>query len=420
LPGGNIWKVSIPTLSLEGKVAIVTGSRRGRGITISLLMLCLCFQAIGIGALALFLPIIREDLTLSFTQAGTLSASALLLYALMQIPAGYLADRFGPKRVFFVGILGSTALALTFGLVSLYWQALANQTVSGFFRALLFSPGLALLMGWFGPERRATAMALYLLGSFVGQIFLNLVGPLLVANFDWRFPFIAFGFMGMLTAFAYLRFGKEAPSAGSQQKVNISDVFKLFRNRFMWLCGVIQYARAVVLQGIAFWLPTFLIVDRGLSLQATGLIIALRALFIGPSSVAGGYISDKLKNPPVVIGFSFVILAITTTLLVVVDNMVLLVVLIGINSIFLNCYFGPQFALRLLVLVSHTKGTTTGVSNFFANLGAFSFVYLLGALRDASGSFESGFYAITGVAVIGLVFTILVARARHNAMVPIR
>ena len=96
-------------------MAIVTGSRRGRGITISLLMLCLCFQAIGIGALALFLPIIREDLSLSFTQAGTLSASALLLYALMQIPAGYLADRFGPKRVFFVGILGSTALALTFG-----------------------------------------------------------------------------------------------------------------------------------------------------------------------------------------------------------------------------------------------------------------------------------------------------------------
>jgi len=401
-------------------VAIVTGSRRGRGITISLLMLCLCFQAIGVGALALFLPIIREDLTLSFTQAGTLSASALLLYALMQIPAGYLADRFGPKRVFFVGILGSTALVLTFGLVSLYWQALANQTVSGFFRALLFSPGLALLMGWFGPERRATAMALYLLGSFVGQIFLNLVGPLLVSNFDWRFPFITFGFMGVLTAFAYLRFGKEAPRIGSQQKVNISDVFKLFRNRFMWLCGVIQYARAVVLQGIAFWLPTFLIVDRGLSLQATGLIIALRALFIGPSSVAGGYISDKLKNPPVVIGFSFVILAITTTLFAVVDNMVLLVVLIGINSIFINCYFGPQFALPLEVLGSHTKGTTTGVSNFFANLGAFSFVYLLGALRDASGSFESGFYAIAGVAVIGLVFTILVARARHNAMVPMR
>jgi len=391
---------------------------RERGITISLLILCLSFQTVGMGGLALFLPIIRGDLGLSFTQAGTLSASALLLYTLMQIPAGYLADRFGPKRVFFVGVLGSTALVLTFGLVSLYWQALANQTVSGFFRALLFSPGLALLMGWFGSERRATAMALYLLGSFVGQILLNLVGPLLVANFDWRFPFIAFGFMGMLTSLAYLRFGKEAPRAGSQQKVNVSDVFKLFRNRFMWLCGVIQYARAAVLQGIAFWLPTFLIVDRGLSLQATGLIIALRFLFMGPSSVVGGYVSDKLKNPPVVIGFSFVILAITTTLLVVVDNMVLLVVIIGINSIFINCYFGPQFALPLEVLGSHTKGTTTGVSNFFANLGAFSFVYLLGALRDASGSFESGFYTIAGVAVVGLVFTILVARERRNAIAP--
>ncbi|MFC1897211.1 MFS transporter [Chloroflexota bacterium] len=403
-------------MNLEMQQGIV--STRGRGITVSLLILCLSIQAIGTGALALFLPIIREDLSLSFTQAGTLSASTLLLYAVMQIPAGYLADRFGPKRVFFIGILGATALALVFGFISLYWQALANRAFSGFFRALLFSPGLALLSGWFGSERWATAMGLYLMGSFGGQIFLNVVGPLLVIKFDWRFPFVTFGLTGMLIAFTYLWFGKEAPRAGSQQRVNISDIFKLLRSRFMWLCGVIQYARAAVLQGIAFWLPTFLIVDRGLSLQVTGLIIALRALFIGPSSVVGGYVSDKLNNPPVVIGFSFVILAITTALLVVVDNIVLLVVIIGINSLFINCYFGPQFALPLEVLGSHTRGTTTGVGNFFANLGAFSFVYLMGALRDVSGSFDSGFYTITGAAVFGLVFTLWVARARRNAIAP--
>ncbi len=393
-----------------------TAPNRDRRITVGLLILCLCFQTIGTGALALFLPIIREDLGLSFTQAGTLSASALLFYALMQIPAGYLADRFGPKRVFFIGILGTTALIIGFGLVTLYWQAIANQAVSGFFRALLFAPGLALLMGWFGPERRATAMGFYLLGLFGGQIFLNLIGPFLVTKFDWRFPFIIFGIMGIVTAFTYLRFGKESPQAGGQQKVDLSDVFNLFRSRFMWLCGVMQYTRAAVLQGIAVWLPTFLIVDRGLSLQVTGLIVALRALLIGPSSVAGGYISDRLRNPPVVIGVSFVVLAITSALLVAADDMVLLVVLIGINSLFVNCYFGPLFSLPLEVSGSHARGTTTGVGNFFANLGAFSFVYLLGALRDSSGSFESGFYAIAGAAVVGLVFTIVVARIRRNTL----
>jgi sugar phosphate permease len=374
----------------------------------------------GGGALSLFLPIVQEDLSLSFTQAGALAASSTVLYALMQIPAGFLADRFGPKRLFFIGALGTTALVLAFGFISQYWQAVANLTASGFFRALLFAPGLALLTGWFSSERRATAMAIYHVGLFGGHIVLTIGGPLLVEAFDWRFPFIAFGLVGVLVSFAYLGFGKESPRVGPQRKVNISDIFKLFRSRFMWLCGVIQFIRLAINRGTTFWLPTFLMVDRGLSLQVTGYIILLRALLSGPSGILGGYISDKLKNPPVVIGFSLVILAITTALFAVVDNIVLLVVIIGINALFVQCYFGPLFALPLEVFGSHTRGTTTGVSNTFANLGGLIFGYLLGAMRDASGSFESGFYTIAGVAVVGLVFTILVARARHNAIVPMR
>lgn len=259
-------------------------------------------------------------------------------------------------------------------------------------------------------------MALHLSGIFGGALLLNIIGPLLVANFDWRFPFVTFGLMGMIISLTYLRFSKEAPHAGSQQKVNIFDILRLFRSRFMWLCCVIQYSRLAVLTGITFWLPTLLIDDRGLSLQITGLIIAFRSLLIGPSSLVGGYISDKLRNPPVVIGFSFTILAITTALLVVVNNVVLFVVLIGINSLFVNCYFGPVFTLPLEILGSHVKATATGAGNFFANLGGFTFVYLLGALRDSSGSFETGFYAIAGAAVVGLVFTIVLARVRRNNM----
>ena len=401
---------------MNPKIQQNTLQTRERGITISLLILCLFFQAIGMGALSLFLPIIRGDLGWSFTQAGTLAASSTLVYALAQIPTGYLADRFGPKRLFFIGILGTTTLILIFGLISQYWQALANQTLSGFFRALLFAPGMALITAWFSPERRATAMALHLSGIFGGALLLNIIGPLLVANFDWRFPFVTFGLMGMIISLTYLRFSKEAPHAGSQQKVNIFDILRLFRSRFMWLCCVIQYSRLAVLTGITFWLPTLLIDDRGLSLQITGLIIAFRSLLIGPSSLVGGYISDKLRNPPVVIGFSFTILAITTALLVVVNNVVLFVVLIGINSLFVNCYFGPVFTLPLEILGSHVKATATGAGNFFANLGGFTFVYLLGALRDSSGSFETGFYAIAGAAVVGLVFTIVLARVRRNNM----
>src|SRR4030066_1455978 len=95
---------------------------RNRVTTVSLTVLCQSFQALSMGGISLLLPIIRKDLGLSFTQGGTLAAATTLVYTLMQIPAGYLSDRYSPKRLFVIGVLGSTVLALTFGLVSNYWQ----------------------------------------------------------------------------------------------------------------------------------------------------------------------------------------------------------------------------------------------------------------------------------------------------------
>jgi MFS family permease len=105
---------------------------KARKITVSLTVVCQSFQALSIGGIALLLPLIRQDLGLSFTQGGSLAAATTLVYALMQIPAGYLSDRFSPKRLFVIGVMGSTVLSLTFALVGTYWQALANQTLSGF------------------------------------------------------------------------------------------------------------------------------------------------------------------------------------------------------------------------------------------------------------------------------------------------
>src|SRR2546421_12817216 len=96
---------------------------------------------LSLGGIALFLPLIREDLHMSFAQAGMLSAAATFTYALGQIPGGYLADRVGPERIFFIGILGSALLSLNFGVIPSYPAALANPIVSGAVRAPVFAPG---------------------------------------------------------------------------------------------------------------------------------------------------------------------------------------------------------------------------------------------------------------------------------------
>jgi len=390
--------------------------KRERFTTVSLTVLCQSFQALSMGGIALLLPLIRRDLGLSFTQGGTLAAATTLVYTLMQIPAGYLSDRYSPKRLFIIGILGSTVLALTFGLVSNYWQALANQTLSGFFRALLFTPGMALITGWFPENRRATATGLYLVGGASGSLFFNLVGPLLVARFSWRFAFVSIAAVGIIAIMFLWRYGKDSPSMAERRKGNIFEALQLFRHKIMWVCGGIQYIRLGVMMGITYWLPSLLISEKGLSLEFTGYIIAAQAILMVPSNILGGYVSDRLKNPVLVIGVSLGALAITTALLISASNIALVVTLICLNALFLQMYFGPLFSVPVEVLGVGKAGVSAGFSNFFANLGGFSSTYLLGVLKDTTGAFKPGFLAISGRCLVGLALTLVLGRIRRRAI----
>jgi len=392
------------------------GVEKDRIVTVALTVVCQSFQALSMGGIALLLPIIRKDLGLSFTQGGSLAAAATLVYAVMQIPAGYLSDRFSPKKLFCIGIFGSTLLALTFGLVASYGQALVNQMLSGFFRALLFTPGMALLTGWFPRNRRATAIGLYLIGGYSGSVIFNLVGPLLVARFDWRFSFISIASVGIVAILFLMRFGKDSPATGERQKGSMLEALNLFRYKVMWVCGGIQYIRFGVVQGITYWLPSLLINEKGLSLQSAGFIIAIQVVLMSPSNIVGGYVSDRLKNPILVIGVSLAVLGITTGLLITAKNMILLVALIFINAIFLQMYFGPLFSIPVEILGVPKAGISIGFSNLFANVGGFSAAYLLGVLKDRSGAFKPGFFLICGACFLGLLLTLVLARIRRRAM----
>src|SRR4051794_25422177 len=142
--------------------------------TVGLIVVSQVVHFLSFSAMALLLPLIREDLAITFSQAGILSAAATLSYALTQIPAGYLSDRYGPKRLFFAGLLGWSLLGIALALSCSYWIAVAVLFTAGAFRALLFAPGLTLVASWFPPERRATAMGVFLVGSFIGTIGVSL------------------------------------------------------------------------------------------------------------------------------------------------------------------------------------------------------------------------------------------------------
>ena len=113
-------------------------SARDGVTTVSLVVLCQVFHSLTFIGVALFLPLIREDLGITFAQAGLLSAAGTLTYGLGQLPAGYLSDRYGPRRLFFIGLAMWSLLCVGFGMAGSFEVALAVMlAVPGVTRVIL-------------------------------------------------------------------------------------------------------------------------------------------------------------------------------------------------------------------------------------------------------------------------------------------
>src|SRR4030095_4857871 len=115
-PGTSLGHGNVDVSSTHrGAQSTLIGSDRFS--TVALVVLCQVAHFLTLAAIPLLLPAIREDLGINFTQAGMISAAGMLSYALAQIPAGYLSDRYGPRRLVFIGLLSWSFLSFGFGLV---------------------------------------------------------------------------------------------------------------------------------------------------------------------------------------------------------------------------------------------------------------------------------------------------------------
>jgi MFS family permease len=342
---------------------------------VALVVIAQSVQAMVLSGIALFLPLIRHDLGLTFTQAGALAAATQLVYAVMQIPAGYLADRFSARRLFIVGLVGSSVLGYSFSELHSFVPMLLNQALMGFFRSFVFAPGLLLMASLFPAHRRATAMGLYVAGGFSSNIFLNVLGPFVVGPLGWRLVFILFSTFGLAAVALFWRLGPTGPPSASGDWVAPGAVLALFKLRVMWLIGGVQFTRLAVVSGLSFWLPTLIVAEKGYSLATAGLLVALSAA------------------------------------------LPMLVAIIAINGFFVQLYFGPLFSLPIEFLGFRNAGLTSGFGNFFANVGGFTVAYALGAIRDASGSFAIGLYLMSALCLAALLCVVALGRRRPSGQI---
>lgn len=235
-------------------------------------------------------PMLQAQFTFSRTLAGLLTSGIFLTHALMQVPGGHLADRFGGKRVVLVALavvaLGNAGLALS----TSYAELLAWKIIVGFGTGTSFVATARYLTAQTPPARLARAQGLYGASILAGSGFIIFAIPRIAAQVGWSGAFWSTVSVAALAFVAWLAF---AP-AGRPVAHPPSHLMEMLTHGQLWLLGLVQMASFGLVIVVGAWVTILLTTNLGLAPKSAGALGALVLLLGIVSRPLGGHLMGRL------------------------------------------------------------------------------------------------------------------------------
>lgn len=263
---------------------------------------------------------IETEFSLSLKTMGWVLSSFLFGYSLTQIPGGYLADRFGPRKVLIVAVswwsvlTAATAIAPRLPITG--WLGVAYSFA--FIRFLIgigeapSSPSYTrVVANWMGHKRRGLGSSFNLFGIGLGGALTPVLITFIMQHWGWRSAFCICGLLGIIVAMVWHFFSADRPE--QHPRVNRAEIEFIGRGRTYesslaenirvpWVRivtnrSVIALVLGYFCQGFPIyffhtWLFIYLIKVRGFSLTQGGFYGATPYLAIAIASPLGGLFSD--------------------------------------------------------------------------------------------------------------------------------
>jgi len=244
--------------------------------------------------LAVAAPLIKDELSISASQLGALLSAFFWTYACLQIPAGWLADRFDVKWVLAIGFfLWSMATAVT-GVLHGFVGLLVIRVILGVGESVAVPSCTKILGSHFNERRRGFATSAVMAGLALGPAVGMVVGGNVVGRFGWRPFFVTLGLIGLLWLvpwWAWMPYKKASPADATKRKAGFHDIL---RQRSAWGTCVCQFCLNYTLYLMVTWLPFYLVRVRNLSMTqmartggAIFLYLPSRHCFLGSFQTGG-------------------------------------------------------------------------------------------------------------------------------------
>jgi sugar phosphate permease len=367
--------------------------------------------------------LIAADLGLSKKQMGLALTVFGIAYGLFEIPGGWLADRFGPRRTLTSGVcwwsLFTAASGWARGLASL----VGYRFLFGLGQACCFPNLTRAFSNWFSGQDRTRAQSLTWLEARWGGAFTPLLVVFVLDFVTWRQSFYLFSSIGFLWALLFWRWFRDQPAeptVAAVKQPSLSVPWKrFFSNRSVWLL-CLQYA--CLSYGFWFyltWLPTYIREQFGLE-QADRYVAALLAappLFLaGIGCVLAGWLTPRLvrrfgDTRRVRRGLGVLGHAVACAMLLVsvrLENPVLSMIAMGF-SCFGNDIAMPGSWAGCMDMGGRCAGTLSGTMNMWGCIGGLLAPWTIPYILEAAGGrwhivilVIAGWYAVGALCWLGI------------------
>jgi len=152
-------------------------------------ILAVVMQALDTTIANVALPYMQGSVSASADQIDWVLTSYIVAAAIMTPPSGFLANRFGRKRILMVAVTGFVVASMLCGMAQSLSQIVAFRLLQGFFGAALVPISQSILFDIYEPQERGSAMALFGVSVMVGPVLGPVIGGWLTDHFNWRWIF---------------------------------------------------------------------------------------------------------------------------------------------------------------------------------------------------------------------------------------
>ncbi|MFZ0804971.1 MAG: MFS transporter [Candidatus Sulfotelmatobacter sp.] len=377
-------------------------------VVLVLLAISVLINYIDRSNLSIAAPLIKDELGISAWQLGKLLSAFFWTYALMQIPAGWLVDRFDVRWVFAIGFLAwSLATAVT-GFLHGFVALLTIRVILGLGESVAFPSYSKILGSHFKEHNRGYANSVLMAGLALGPAFGMLVGGSAVAHFGWRPFFVALGLLGLLWLPLWYAWRPPRLLASAHALMPAAGYLEIIRESSAWGTCIGQGAINYFLYFLVTWLPFYLVRERHFSLNQMARIGAFVFLMSAISAMATGKLSDRWiqagASPTAVrkglMALGHVGIGIVLVFAVLSQGWLFLLMLALVGT-FLGISVCGSWAISQMLAGPRMVGRWVGVQNFIGNLAGAVAPALTGFLLDRTGSFYWPFIITAVVAWIG-------------------